>query len=437
MSRAPYILVPILAACLVAQLAASEPLVRLANEDALLLTADEDRQPSPSDRVQPVPKPEPPPPVAPEPAELEPLELDSKMPDACVAADGCCDWDRAPWELFPATCCGLKIGGWLQGGYHTAGANGIGAGAFNSYPNAIQLQQAWLFAEKKADNGGCGWDWGFRLDYVYGTDAQDTQAFGSQPGAWDTSWDAGAQYGHALPQLYGEVAVNDWKFKIGHFFRVTGYEVIPAPNNFFYSHARCFELIEPYTHTGVLGEWAVTPCLTAYAGWTMGWDSGYSNYEGSNFLGGLGWTFWDNLKLTYIATAGDFGFGPGGSDNNGYEHSVVLNWGITERLSYVFQSDYMRNDLFLSPARIGLPSNGQAFGVNQYMFYKLNNCWSLGGRLEWLDYAGNDLAEVTAGVNWRPHPNVLFRPELRLDTFGNSVPLQDSTVFGMDAILLF
>lgn len=52
--------------------------------------------------------------------------------------------------------------------------------------DAFTVNQLWGYVEKGVDTGGCGWDWGFRADYVFGADGQDTQAFGSSdPQAWD------------------------------------------------------------------------------------------------------------------------------------------------------------------------------------------------------------------------------------------------------------
>ncbi len=104
---------------------------------------------------------------------------------------------------------GINAGFWTQVGYHTEGTNGFGDGLMNDYPNHVQLQQQWFFLEKAVDTGGCGFDWGFRADYVYGTDGPDTQAFGNRPDTWDFGWDNGGAYGSAIPQLYAEVGFNN------------------------------------------------------------------------------------------------------------------------------------------------------------------------------------------------------------------------------------
>ena len=56
-----------------------------------------------------------------------------------------------------------------------------------------------------------------------------------------------------MPQLYAEIAYNDLKVKVGHFYTPIGYEVVQVPQNFFYSHSYSHTFGEPFTHTGFLG----------------------------------------------------------------------------------------------------------------------------------------------------------------------------------------
>jgi len=335
------------------------------------------------------------------------------------------------------------MGGWVQIGYHTEGANDVGTNLFNNYPSVVQMQQAWVYAEKETNTCGYGWDWGFRFDYVYGTDGQDTQAFGNRAGDWDEDWDAGGFYGHAIPQLYSVMAYDNLKVKIGHFYTILGYEVVPAPDNFFYSHAYSMALSEPFTHTGALAEWSAGGGLTLYGGWTQGWDTGYSNNQGNTFLGGASLQLTDTMSLMYATTMGDFGFGPGGSDSDSYAHSIVLDYNIMDRLDYVFQTNYVDNGLLVNNvattlAGAAVATNGKLFSINQYLLYTVNDCWAFGTRMEWLKAGGiAEFFDLTFGANYRPHANLLIRPEIRLDVFDPVLRRQDSTVFGIDAIITF
>ena len=129
--------------------------------------------------------------------------------------------------------------------------------AFDDYPDHLNLDQAWVYFEKIAEADACSADWGYRFDMVYGVDAQKTQAFGNDDNVWDVSFDNGS-YGWAMPQAYAEVGFGDWSVKVGHFFTLVGYEVIPATGNFFYSHSYTMFNSEPFTHTGVLGTYTAS-----------------------------------------------------------------------------------------------------------------------------------------------------------------------------------
>ena len=365
----------------------------------------------------------------------------------CGDCDGCggcgggcglrlCDCDLGePWTLsgFLHGDCkpAITIGGWTQLGYHSE-SNDL----FNDRPDKLNLQQAWLYAEKLAEEGS---PFGFRFDIMYGIDGTDTQAFGNNSGEWDfeNGFDHGA-YSWALPQLYGEMILGEWNIKAGHFFTLVGYEVVPAPNNFFYSHAMTMYNSEPFTHTGVVGTRSITDSLQMYAGWTLGWDTGFDQFDqGSNWLGGFSYTISEDASLTYISTAGNIG----SRGRDAYSHSVVLDMNLTENFNWVVQSDMVRVD-----------STGEDnVGLNQYLLYTVNDCLGLGTRIEWwkgdvltgyaphgavLPAAGSlSYYEATFGANYRPTANVVLRPEVRIDW--SPAADYDNTYFAIDGIFTF
>lgn len=339
-------------------------------------------------------------------------------------SDWCCLSD--PYQLFGTTDCGFTVGGWTQVGYHSE-SNGM----FNNHDSQAGLHQQWLYVEKVAD-GSCGWDFGGRVDLLYGLDAQDTQAFGNPPGNWDyeNGWDRGS-YGWAMPQLYLEAAYGDWNVKVGHFFTLVGYEVVSAPDNFFYSHSYTMYNSEPFTHTGVISTYTLSDNIEVYSGWTAGWDTGFDRFDdGSNFLGGVSIGVTDNATLTYITTIGDFGF-----RGEGYSHSVVLDTAVTDAFHWIIQSDLVETN----GAEDGSNLNHQ-YGLNQYFIYTINDCLGLGARAEWWKNNGASQYEVTVGANIRPHANLVIRPEIRHDwnpADQNIVGKDNFTTVGVDAILTY
>ena len=333
--------------------------------------------------------------------------------DACSGIGGASDWE---------------FGGWLAGG-STINAHGnrtpVGNAplGFNNYANGAVLNQAWLYAGKSADTGGCGFDWGCRIDFMFGADGPDTQAFGD--GGWDESWDTSSQYGFAMPQYYGELAWDRLTTRIGHFYTIIGYEVVQAPDNFFYSHSYTMYYNEPFTHTGVLAQYDWSDNITLWGGWTAGWDSGFGNRnDGSTFLGGASWSF-DTVTFIYATTFGD----PGdGANSDVYMHSLIADYALTDQLNYVVQSDYQ--------TRNTAGARANSYGINQYLLYNLASDLSVGARLEWFNDAagariGNgpgDYWALSLGTNYLPYDNWILRNEVRWDWFdGAGSPFDNNT----------
>ena len=311
--------------------------------------------------------------------------------------------------------CGVNIGGWTSVGYHSA----RNPNSFNTR-DRIQLGQQWLYAEKIAD-GSEGIGLGGRVDYVYGTDGPDTQSFGIPNNHWDNPWDNGGQYGSAMPQLYGEVAMGDLSVKVGHFYTIIGNEVVQATGNFFYSRQFTFYNAEPFTHTGALTTYNVDSDTQLYNGYVMGWDSGFED-NGDAYIGGMKKKLSDNVTFLYTTALGRFGDNNGTGERGGI-HSGIMTATLTEKLTYISQTDvvYTRNSAG------GVQRN--TYGNINYLIYKLNDCVSWGNRFEWFNFDGaqfvstnpnpavnarnNNNLNFTTGINYRANANLMFRPEVR------------------------
>ncbi|MCA9109965.1 MAG: porin [Planctomycetaceae bacterium] len=340
-----------------------------------------------------------------------------------------------PWD-FSDTVLGedsdIDIGGWTQWGY-TSKSTGL----FNTNPDRFNNHQTWIYLEKAVD-GSEGIDFGGRVDVMYGTDSEDTQAFGNNPGNWDfmNGFDYGAGYGWAFPQAYLEAAYGDFSVKVGHFYTLLGYEVVTAPDNFFFSHAFTMYNSEAFTHTGVLGTYSASDNVTVYGGWTAGWDTGFDQFQdGSSFLGGFSVGLGEDVTFTYITTAGDFG-----AIGTGYSHSIVVDVALTDNLNYVFQSDLLHNEDIPDPT-LPVGTVNETIGVNQYLFYTITDRVAIGGRAEWWKNDGNSVGALTAGVNIRPHANLVIRPELRYQwdpgQQNAGIDSNEDAIFGIDAILTY
>jgi len=103
----------------------------------------------------------------------------------------------------------------------------------------------------------------------------------------------------------------------------------------------------------------------------------------------------DSVKYTYLLTAGDLGW-----RGDGYSHSNVLDFTLSKKWEYVLQSD-----LLTASANANQTStpNALSYGVNNYLFYTINDCWKWGTRAEW--WKSNttqvaDMAFVLRSCDW-------------------------------------
>ncbi len=106
-------------------------------------------------------------------------------------------------------------------------------------------------------------------------------------------------YDLALPQAYLESYIpvgTGLNLKVGHFYTPIGFETVPAPDNFFYTHAYTMQYGEPFTHTGVMGNYAINSNWAVMGGAvtgsaTGGWDGNFNKQLGNwSGLGGVTWT---------------------------------------------------------------------------------------------------------------------------------------------------
>ncbi len=377
----------------------------------------------------------------------------------CVAADdpcacsGCgapcgCDqcglfgrWlARDPWKLPQPCfleCLGIKTGGWLEAGI-TANAEDPadrfnGPILMNDRDGELQMHQLWLYFERLCDTGGYGIDLGGRVDVFYGTDFRFAVCQGQ--GFEDKINGLNQLYGFGVPQFYLEAAVNKLSVKVGRMGGILGYEMIPPMGNFFYSHSYTICYTEPLLITGLMGKYPLSDQLTALAGFHRGVRRFEDNNNDLNFQGGLIWTGRD--QRTSLAYALDVGPNDDQGLRDEYIHSLVLKRHVSKKGLYVIQN----NIGFLNGA--AGEEDAEWYSIAQYYIYTINPCWSAGLRVEWFrdddgvrvaglgnlpnnkgwmgapGFEGN-FSEVTVGLNWKPKPNIIVRPEARCDVYSGS-----------------
>lgn len=382
---------------------------------------------------------------------------------------------------------GIVIGGWANAGitYNSVSPenNFNGPVTFADRSGEFQLNQLNLFVQRAVATEGDAWDVGGRVDVMFGTDAIFTQAYGVP--AYDVNtlqplnrnhWDLdllGSNdnrfYDLALPQAYLEMYApigNGLNIKVGHFYTPIGYETVPAPDNFFYTHAYTMQYGEPFTHTGILGNYAVdnnwsvmggVVTGSATGGWDGGWDKQLGNWAG---IAGATWTSTD--KNTSANISGTYGGTSEHSSQSWGLYSIVLKHNITEKAHLMLQHDHgYANNVQASTPNV----DAEWYGVNTHLTYDVTDTVTAGVRGEWFrdqngfrvcspgrvgaatnvidslgtagSYAANFLSTcsaasyyaVTAGVTWKPTTWLRLRPNVRYDWADGARPFGDGNAF--------
>jgi hypothetical protein len=401
------------------------------------------------------------------------------------------------WDTF-------TVGGAIDAGLLVNPAypsNGLNFGhLFTDKANSLMLNQVLLTAMRPIDPTSKDYDFGFKIQGMYGSDARYTHFLGEGE-YWINSRyqldiiEANAQV--HLPWLFsGGIDV-----KAGQFPTLLGAEVIPAGDNLLYSHSYIFNFGVPFKLTGVAAVAHIVPEVDVYAGFntgvntTIGWPG--DNNGGVGFEGGVGLNLMGG-SLTVLATtnigpqnpatavgiAGCGGCAP--SSTLRFLNDMVVTWKATDRLTFVTDMNWIHEN-----GAGGL----DGFGIAQYAAYAINDWLKIVGRAEvwrdnnnffvsslgapgnfnfansqhgYLNFGGFPPAgafapapttylELTAGLNIAapPIPNVfgvpdamwlksvVLRPEIRYDaSLNNTTPFNVGTrssqlTFGGDIIVKF
>lgn len=363
----------------------------------------------------------------------------------------------------------LRFRGWLDSGtvINTGSPNSRFNGPYNAVDrsNEPMFNQSYMIAEMVLpQDGAIGV--GGRVDMLYGEDFLLAQSVGfetKQTGA--AKWN-GQYYGLALPQIYGEIGNDLLSVKLGHFYSIVGYEGVQSVGNFFYSHAYSYQFAGPFTHWGGLATAKLTDQLSIQAGLTNGWNGFDRTSDRMGMLAGVKYASANNRWWTSTAvTTGDELNNPAGlpgiatAMNNRTRWSNLLGLNSAGgRLEYVFHQWYG----FQRDGQVG-SQTAKWYGIDQYLYMRLNNQWRVGGRFEWFrDEQGTRVGlnrpsnpnkpplpgsyySFTYGLNWTPRPNVILRPEMRTDWHDGNSPVrpfrdgqrQYQLMLGMDAIVRY
>jgi len=287
--------------------------------------------------------------------------------------------------------------------------------------------------ERLVDTSDDSWNWGGRLDFVFGSDAFYTRSMGYVSDHWDSHLLHERIYGIAFPQAYLDVVApigNGLHLKLGEFYTLAGYEAVMEQDNFFYSRSYMMQFGEPFSHTGVLASYSLHDHLELSAGAVTGspfagWDGSFEHHlENWGFIGGF--NFKSPATNSQLSISGTHGTISELAQRDVNLYSVVFKQDFSTQWHLTLEHDYG-----WTGAATGKPS-AEWYGAVSSLTFDINPQWSSGLRLEWFRdddgvrvgvparaplndaHAANYYA-ATIGANWRPMSWLSVRPNIRYD----------------------
>lgn len=291
---------------------------------------------------------------------------------------------------------------------------------FTDRANKPLLNQIFGTLEKPINVDVPDYQFGFKIQGLYGSDARYEQFIGLNQNLLKTENQV------ALYNAYGIVHLP-WLFargidvKVGITSSLEGYESLDALNTPFYSRSYAYNYSEDGNHLGILTISHVTKDFDLYLGVDTGNQTTFNGVNNHGPAGQGGFKFrnllngkLDVLAFTQIGHEDNSRTDPNSNNDLREYNAVDFIYRINDSLTSVTEPNGIHESKV-----IGTRTDGStAYGVVQYLFYKLNSTMTLNARAEIFrdadgNFVGNDPGNNDAVNAKQGLPNT---------TFGLSVP---------------
>lgn len=401
-----------------------------------------------------------------EPAAPEPVALTVSFPPAAPATPAAESKSATPavadrWALMRAlqgTAYGallddhrLALWGWTEVSFtpSTAAVSNQPV-VWNDRANEFLLNQHWIRFERTVVTTGTEPTFGFRTDWLIGSDYR----FTLPRGIWNSQLlnSNGNQNLYGVDpiafyaQAYFPTVMRGLDIKVGRWFTPFGVESLEAISTPSVSRSYAFNWCPPFTHTGVLATLYASPIWMFQFGFALGNDVFIDPSEEPRFVGTVKWTQPGGQNAVTLATSVGRGklntgdpFAPATVSlmtepfgrNNINVFDLVYTHVFNSRMNYAFEGifGYQTNTVGLfNSTGTGTATWASAVHYLNYFF----SPQAMGIlRVETFDdfqghrtgFEGLYLA-VTAAVQYRPKKDILIRPEVRYDYNVESRPFE-------------
>jgi hypothetical protein len=343
---------------------------------------------------------------------------------------------QGTWPGYLLDGHGTQLYGWVE-----TSVNGSSRPDFNTpvvwnyLANALMMQQAWLRFERTVKTDAAGPTWGFRSDWLYGTDYIFTLPRGIFNGQLtDATGGLPDRYGVDPISFYGEVyfptVARGLDLRLGRWFTPFGVESLEAISTPTVTRSYSFNFAPPFTHTGLLSTWNLTPSWTMQAGICTGNDVFIDPAAEARYVGTLRWAPPGGRNTVTLGTSvGRGSFDAEEAFNRINVFDLVYTHAFTPNMSYALETIYGYQDD--TPLPDGTVNFANWLGVANYLFYTFGPRATAVGRLEFFDdfqgaRTGSEglYTAITGGMAFKPAKGLWVRPELRYDYNDHSRPFQ-------------
>ena len=289
----------------------------------------------------------------------------------------------------PVNISRVKIYGWIEPGVTLNSRSpddhqNFGR-LFEDRANEPLLNEAVLTIEQTLDPKPGQFDWGFKLQGMYGSNARFIHSLGLLDNTSNALVQPDIVEAYLNLHFAVDATAGGVDVKVGKFVTMEGAETIDPRTNVFYSHTYIFNFGIPFNHSGVLATVHATKEIDLMAGITRGVNTSFTDNNGAvAFHGAIGFNGLMGGKLTGLLSTHFGPETPHDSKNYRYLHDLAFTYALSDKQNLITDLNYIKDDA----------AKAKGYGIAEYYTQKVSDSVTIAVRGEiWHDPQGFYVAQ--------------------------------------------
>lgn len=256
---------------------------------------------------------------------------------------------------------------------------------FEDRANELLLNEAVLTIEQTLDPKPGQFDWGFKLQGMYGSNARFIHSLGLLDNTSNALVQPDIVEAYLNLHFAVDATAGGVDVKVGKFVTMEGAETIDPRTNVFYSHTYIFNFGIPFNHSGVLATVHATKEIDLMAGITRGVNTSFTDNNGAvAFHGAIGFNGLMGGKLTGLLSTHFGPETPHDSKNYRYLHDLAFTYALSDKQNLITDLNYIKDDA----------AKAKGYGIAEYYTQKVSDSVTIAVRGEiWHDPQGFYVAQ--------------------------------------------